>query len=68
MIKSCLLDPRRVRGSSVWLVVERCSALVGGEVLVSAVVRAKAVVKDEIVAVYGALLWSNLENKLCYGV
>ena len=54
MIKSCLLDPRRVRGSSVWLVVERCSALVGGEVLVSTVVREKAVVKDEMATVRGA--------------
>ena len=54
MIKSCLLDPRRVRGSSVWLGVERCSALEGGEVLVSAVVRAKAVIKDEMVAIRGA--------------
>ena len=53
MIKCCLLDPWRVRGFSVLLVVERCSALVGGEVLVSAVVRAKAVVKNEMVAVRG---------------
>ena len=53
-MKSCLLDPRRVRGSSVWLVAGRCSALVEGEVLVSAVVRTRTVIREEeIVGVRG---------------